>query len=892
MLIIQFFYRYGGDPFMIVDPCCGYRGKIESIITELIQPAFSPLAVAIALLLFFFFSPLVVWLIFLFIFLFLWPLDFLSVYLIFFSILIGFFLLRFAFSFLFFKAVKALKLMPKISETEKIALQVGESWLEKEFFTGRPNFKILLKQKKPILSKEERDFLDNQIEELCSLSAEWDFLKRKKLSAKEEVFIKKEKLFGLNIPKEYEGLGFSSFAHAKVIEKLASHNIPLSIIAMVPNSLGPAELLLKYGTEKQKDQYLSSLASAQLWPCFGLTEAQAGSDASSIQSEGILFKEGGELKIRLNFEKRWITLSAKADLIGLAVQLKDPDQLYSEKKDLGITCVLVSSHLEGIERGFYHDPMGLPIYNAPLKGKDVIVSAETAIIGGLKQAGQGWKMLMESLSAGRSISLPALSTACGKRVSWLVGAHAFIRKQFGRPIGEFSAVQEKLAEIAGLTHLMESTHAFTLTGLNQGVVSPVVSAFTKYQLTELAQKVVKRGMDIMGGAGLSLGPKNKIALLHTALPLAVTVEGANTLSRTFIVYGQGLIKTHPQAYKLIQALESNNLKSFHRNFWRFLYETLCHFVRSCAFTLTRAYLVWTPLFKIFFIEALFGSFYKMLFFLIPSSFLPSFLQKRESLSESEKLKPDQGARYLQKLAWSASLFAFLSNLNLLCLGGKLKTKGELNGRFADWLSFQYMISAVLWRNRSKETSWLAGKWAIDYCFLQIQNNLMNILDNYPVVAIRWFLRPLAWLLRLSPLGLKPSDKMEKKWANKILEDKEFRKKLCENMYFSKEEDDQFQKLNRAYELSLKEREILSQIKRSSLKACHSRFRESLQHQNAKIESKKQTFFTTNKINFDLCQKALKAGVISQEEFDTLQLAQKAQREAIQVDAFSEEEYFK
>ena len=865
-------------------------GTIEYIINYKILSASYSLKIAgamgISLLLLFFYSPLAVWSLFLLILLFVWPLyD--SVYSVFLSIIVCFFLFRFALSFLFFKAAKKLKLLSQISDTERIALQVGESWLEKEFFTGRPNFKTLLNQKFPSLSKEEKDFLDKQVEELCSLSTEWDFLKRRKLTPTEEEFIKREKLFGLSISKKYKGLEFSPFAHAKVIEKLAGHNLPLSIIAMVPNSLGPAELLLKYGTEKQKDQYLASLASAQLWPCFGLTETQAGSDASSIQSEGVLFKEAEQLKIRLNFEKRWITLSAKADLIGLAIRLKDPDQLYSEKKDLGITCVLIPSDLKGIERGFYHDPMGLPIYNAPIKGRDVIVPAESAIIGGLKQAGQGWKMLMESLSAGRAISLPSLSVACGKRVSWLAGTHAFVRKQFALPIGKFSAIQEKLAEIVGLTHLITATHIFTLSSLNQGIVSPVVSAFTKYQLTELVQKIVKQGMDIMGGAGLSLGPKNKIALLHTALPLAVTVEGANTLTRTFIVYAQGLIKTHPQAYAIIKSLEDNSLKSFHKEFWSFLYQSLCHFVRSCFFTLTRAYLSWP---------------------------LGIFFNKEK--------------RYLQKLTWSASLFSFLSNLNLLCLGGKLKTKGQLNGRFADWLSLQYMVSAVLWQNKNNKIDDLAAQWALEYCFSQIQNNVMDILNNYPVAIIRWFLKPLVWILRFNLLGLKPSDKLDKKLADKILEDKEFKQKLCENMYFSNKEDDQFQKLNRAYELSLKEREILNKISQSCINsesAIHpsksanhcpdtanhasesaSRYSksanyhsESISHscESGNLQKKPQDTNTTSKkhsadkVSFEMCLKALESGVISQKEFETLQLAKKAQWEAVQVDAFSEEEYF-
>ena len=774
----------------------------------------------IILLLLFFYSPLALWLIFLFVFLLVWSVDAAVVFL---PALIGFFLLRYALSFLFMKGAKKLKLIPKISETERIALQVGEAWLEKEFFTGRPNFKTLLSQKPPSLSQQEKDFLDNQVEKFCSLSTEWNFLNRKKLKPEEEEFIKKEKLFGLGIPKKYKGLEFSPFAHAKIIEKIASHNIPLFIITMVPNSLGPAELLLRYGTKRQKDQYLSALAEARLWPCFGLTETQAGSDASSIQSEGVLFKEGGELKIKLNFEKRWITLSAKADLIGLAIQLKDPEQLYSEKKQLGITCLLVPSHLKGIERGFYHDPMGLPIYNAPIKGKDVIVSAETAVIGGLKQAGKGWKMLMESLSAGRSISLPALSVAAGKRVSWLAGTHAFVRKQFGRPIGKFSAVQEKLAEAVGLTYLMESTYFFTLSGLVQGFASPVVSAFTKYQLTELAQKVVKHGMDIMGGAGLSLGPKNKIALLHITLPIAVTVEGANTLSRAFIVYGQGLIKTHPQAYPIIQALENNNLKAFHKNFWSFLYQTLCHFINSWFLTLTGAYLS-RPL---------------------------SFFNKEK--------------RYLQKLSWSAGLFAFLSNLNLLFLGGSLKTQGQLNGRFSDWLSFQYMAVAALARNKHEEVSRLAVKWALDYCFWQMQTNMQNIINNYPVLFVRWLLKPMGWILRLNPIGSKASDGLDKELADKMLEDEEFKKKLCDNMYFSKEEEDQFQKLRRAYDLSLKERDILGKIKQS---------------------------LKTDKSNLDLYQEALRQNIISQEEFEILKAAQKAQWSAIQADAFSEEEYFK
>ena len=305
--------------------------------------------------------------------------------LIIFGVLFCFRVTGLCFSFLLFHFIRKKNIIPKISRTEREALLAGTPWIEKEFFTGRPNLKKLLGQEFPRLAPEEEDFLNKPVEELCALSKEWDTLKRRKLSREEEDFLKREKFFGLIIPKKYKGRGFSPLAHAKVIEKLASHNIPLSIIAMVPNSLGPAELLLKYGTAEQKNKYLPKLALGEELPCFGLTEPLAGSDASSIKSEGVLFKKGESLYIRLNWNKRWITLSPKATLIGLAVRLKDPDKLYSDKEELGISCLLISSDSPGITRGLYHDPIGLPIYNAPIQGKDVIVSAEEAIIGGLKK---------------------------------------------------------------------------------------------------------------------------------------------------------------------------------------------------------------------------------------------------------------------------------------------------------------------------------------------------------------------------------------------------------------------------------------------------------------------------------------------------------------------------
>lgn len=733
----------------------------------------------------------------------------------------GFLLLRWTLSFLIFHWIQKKDLIKNISQTEKEALLAGSPWIEKEFFTGQPDLKKIFDQPLPLLNPEEKSFLDQEVERLCELSQEWQLVKRKKLSPATEDFLKKEKFFGLMISKKYNGRGFSFFALSKVIEKLSSHNIPLSVITMVPNSLGPAKLLLKYGTEEQKKKYLSKLATGEEIPCFGLTEDQAGSDAGSIQSTATLFKQGDRLKLCVNWKKRWITLSSKATLIGLAVQLIDPDHLYSDKYNLGISCLLISSQEKGVIKPGHHDPMGIPIYNAPIEGEHVVVDAEEALIGGLRQAGKGWKMLMECLSSGRGVCLPSMVAGCGKKISWLTGTHALVRKQFGLSIGKFEGVQEALAEIAGLTHLTSVTQLFTLSGLNQGIQSPTVAALTKYNLTELGQSIAKKGMDVMGGAGLSLGPKNKIALIQNSMPLAITVEGANILTRTFITYAQGLIKTHPLAYQILMSLEKKELKLFHRACWPFLYSLICNMTRGILFSLTRAGII-----------------------------LPHRVFSKRG-------------RYIQKLVWSSSLFSFMGDLSFLILGQQLKKKGRLTGRLADILSYQYMASALLWHeNLTKKSKSLQTetKWALDYCFFKIQKSLEAILNNYPVFWIRLAFKPLCLILKINPIGHPPSDSLGKQLAENLMEKETFRKALCSNIYFPKNSEDQFQKLNRAYNLSLKEESILKKVKKKAGKKLS-------------------------------IQSAHKKGFISTEEYETLKTAKAAQKEAIQVDVFPEEEYF-
>lgn len=727
-------------------------------------------------------------------------------------------------SLFIFKRLKRQGFVKGLSSEEKSILFAGETGSEKEFFKGNFNFKKWCHLPPVRLKALEQDFLNKQTEELCQMSCEWDLIQRKKLKPSVEDFLKKEKFFGLLIPKKYGGRGFSQTALARVIEKIASHNIPLSVIVMVPNSIGPARLLLKYGTKAQKEQHLPRLAEGKDLPCFALTEDQAGSDAASLRSEGVLFKENNQIKIRLNFQKRWISLGARADLLALAVQLKDPQNLYSNKTNLGIHCVLVSSQAQGVAKPLFYDTMGIPFYNGSLKGSHVVVSAEQALIGGLDQIGKGWGMIMATLAKGRGISMPALAVACGKKTARLTGDWSIVRKQFKRPIGVFQGVQENLAYITGWSYMMSAVQNRVLSDLNQKS-SPIISAIAKYYLTQTAQKIVQKGMDIMAGAGLSLGPKNKIATLHIALPLAVTVEGSNLLIRTFIIYGQGLLRAHPLSECLISTIEQGSFKSFYFSFVGLLFRWFRNGLWAVALSLTRGYL----------------------------SISPSFLFTKKH-------------RYLQKLKWASVLFAFLSDCNLLLWGGQLKTKGKLCGDFADMLASQYTAGALLWHEHKtpieekNPSHWDVTKWGLDYSFYNIQKSLEQILKDYPLLWARFVLKPLFFVLRINPLGLRPSHHLNQKLVQILKKDESFRKKLFETMYQPKDPEDTFQKLDTARTLSLKEEIILNKIK----------------------NTRGQRLST---------EEALKTNWILPKEKEILKAAIQARKEALQVSAFTDEEYF-
>lgn len=717
-----------------------------------------------------------------------------------------------------------------LPEREKQALNSGTVWIEREFFSGQPNFKTLFSQPFPSITPEEKSFLTNETARLCETTSEWEIMKNKDIPQETLKFIKDKKFLGMIIPKKYGGLEFSPTAHALTLQKISSLNIPAAIFTMVPNSLGPSRLINRFGTQKQKETWLPLLTEGKEIPCFGLTEPQAGSDAGSLVSEGTVFKgKDGELKIKINWNKRYVSLSAVATLWGIVFQLKDPDNLLGRGRKPGIACALIPEGTPGIKKGLYHDPMGLPFYNGPVEGANVIIPAEAALIGGLEKVGQGWEMLMECLTLGRGISLPSVCLGISQRAARVVSCYSKIREQFGVPIGQFEGVKEKLSRIAGLTYLTAATQKFTLSALSQGISAPLPSALTKYNVTERTREIVQDGMDLMGGAGLVLGPKNLMATAYTSLPLAITVEGANILTRSFIVFGQGFLRSHPLALKEISALEKNDLSSFDSALAKHFYSIICNIIRGITLSLSR------------------GGLYMSLFHL------------------------GKGHHSIQKIAWSASLFSYLANLAFFGFGAKLKRKEKLSGRFADILSHQYIATALLWNwkaNGRAKHSWPAVKWGLDYCFWQIQKALEGLLLNINKPLLFFPLnRLLYFLLRINSLGRPPSDKLSKQVAKDFLNDKQFREELIQGSLTPSDPKHPLHILERTCHLIEKAAPTAQKIK-SAIR-------------NKQLPRKHFSL---------LMDQALEKNIITGEEYKNLQAAEQARREAIRVDAFTRAEY--
>lgn len=641
-----------------------------------------------------------------------------------------------------FNFLKSKGLLPSISETEKTALRAGEVWMEGDLFSGRPDFDTIFSYPYPVLSDEEKSFIDNEVEDLCAMTSDWEIFKNRELSEQSWAFIKEKRFLGMIIPKEFGGLGFSAYGHSCVIEKLATCSQVLAITVMVPNSLGPAELLLHYGLQQQKDYYLPRLAVGREIPCFALTELAAGSDATSIQSQGTVFQDdNGDLKIKLQFEKRYITLGSIATVIGLAFVLSDPNNLLGKGTEPGITCALVDSAIEGIDQSRRHDPLNVPFVNSPLVGQDVVIGIDD-IIGGREGVGQGWAMLMESLAVGRGISLPSTSTGGSKLALFVAASYSGVRHQFGISIGKFEGVAEVLGRMAADTYLLDAAKTFTIGAIDRGEKPAVANAIMKYQSTEKYRATILDAMDILGGAAISRGPRNLLAHAYFGAPVAITVEGANIMTRSLIQFGQGVIRCHPHAFAEIEALEKGDIESFDSSFFAHIYHVLANGLRSSFLYLSRGHL---------------------------------HRCRRHGVT----------VRYEQKLAWVSASFALLADVALGIMGAGLKRRESLSGRFADILAQMYMLTATLRRFREegerKEDEALlrvamdTGFNKIDIAFAGIYKNLGSGLLGF-VFKIRGF------FARLNPFASEIKDSDLHAIARSLLDDEELRNRLCRNIY--------------------------------------------------------------------------------------------------------------
>lgn len=725
---------------------------------------------------------------------------------------------------------KKLDFIPKISETERTALEAGVVWVEKDLFSGKPDFDSILKEPYPHLTKEEQDFLNGPVEELCKMIQPWKVWRNRELPKEVWDFIKKNKFLGMIIPKEYGGLGYSNLLHSEVIMKISSRSIPATITIMVPNSLGPAELLVHYGTDAQKKHYLPRLASGEDLPCFGLTEPMAGSDAGSISSNGELFRgDDGKLYIKLNWNKRYITLASVATVIGLAFKLRDPKNLMGKGEDLGITCALIPSNKPGVVIGRRHDPLSIPFHNCPTQGKDVIISVDD-VVGAESGLGIGWSMLMDCLAAGRGISLPGQATGGTKLVNRVVSSYGVIRKQFGVSIGKFEGIEEPMARIGAATYALEAMRKFTLGALDKGIKPPVITAMQKYYSTEIGRKVINDGMDIVGGAGISMGKRNLLAEMYVATPIGITVEGANILTRTLIVFGQGALRAHPFAFEEVKTLEAGDIKGFDRAFWGHIGHVVRNLCRSVILSWTRGYLT-----------------------RVPSDVHP-------------KTKV-----YYRRLKWASATFAIMSDIAMGSLGGALKLREKITGRFADVLAHMYIATSILRRFEADgrpEEDLPFVHYNLKLCLSEIQKGFDGIFDNLKVPGLRWFLKGWvgAWS-RINSLGSLASDGWSHAIASAMQDNLPLRDRHTTGIFVPQDPTEALGRLENALKLV------------KSAEAIDLKIRKAVKNKTLpKIKGPK------------LVEEAKAKNVITEVEFKTLVDAEAARFDAILVDDYSEEEY--
>jgi acyl-CoA dehydrogenase len=660
------------------------------------------------------------------------------------------------------------KMLPSMSRTEREALEAGTVWWEGELFAGVPKWRKLLGAPAPQLSEEEQEFLDGPCEELCRMIDEWQVTHSlQDLSPETWKYLREKGFFAMIIPKSYGGLEFSAYAHSQVLTKIASASATAASTVAVPNSLGPAELLLKYGTDEQRARWLPGLADGREIPCFGLTSPRAGSDAASIPDTGVVCKrvvDGEEVVgITMNFSKRYITLAPVATVVGIAFRMFDPDGLLGGENDLGITVALVPAATPGVEIGRRHIPLSVPFMNGPIEGRDVFLPLD-AIIGGPKMAGQGWRMLMECLSVGRCISLPSNANGGAKAGVFATGAYSRIRKQFGMPIGRFEGVQEALARMAGYAYIVDAARSVTIAAVDAGEKPAVPAAILKYHCTEMARVVANDAMDIHGGKAICMGPGNYLGTGYNSIPVMITVEGANILTRSLMIFGQGAIRCHPFVLKELHAAQDPDheagLEAFDRALFGHIGYAFSNAARALVLGLTAAKWADTP-------------------------------------------TRGPTRRYYQHIGRFSAAFALVSDTAMLTLGGALKKKEMLSARLGDMLSNLYLASMVLkhFENQGRREADLPlVEWSCRFLLYRTQEQLHGFLRNFPV-------RPVSWLLRLVvfPRGRgfsSPRDSLSRRIVEGVINPGEMRDRLCDGVYRTVEPGNPLGLLQEAMELSI------------------------------------------------------------------------------------------
>jgi acyl-CoA dehydrogenase len=730
------------------------------------------------------------------------------------------------------------KVMPPMSQTERDAIEAGTVWWDGDLFSGRPNWSRLLETPYPTLTPEEQRFLDNDVEELCAMVTDWETTHvYRDLPPNVWQLIKDRGFLGMSIAKEYGGLGFSAYAHSQVMTKLSTHSSTVSVTVMVPNSLGPGELLARYGTEKQKRHYLPRLAKGLEIPCFALTSPTAGSDAASIPDHGVVCwgeHEGRRvLGLSITWDKRYITLGPVATLLGLAFRAYDPDRLVGDREDLGITCALIPTSHPGVVNGRRHMPLNAAFQNGPNSGKDVFIPMDW-VIGGQTMLGRGWRMLMECLAAGRGISLPSSATGMAKLAVRAVGGYAHVRQQFRTPIGKFEGIEEALTRMGGNLYMMDAARTLTAAAIDLGEKPAVISGIAKLHLTERGRQVVNDAMDIVGGKGICMGPSNFLGAAYMQIPVAITVEGANILTRSLIVFGQGAIRCHPFVLKEIAATRETDPDkasvAFDAALFGHIRFTLSNLARTLVTGLTGSHFVGVP----------------------------------------DGVAPET-RRYYQQLTRFSAALAFLADVSMGTLGGALKRKEKLSARLGDILSMMYLCSATLRRYEAEGRQHADAPlmhWAIWDAMFKAQTAFEGMISNFPNRFIAAVMRRVVF-----PLGrpyVVPSDKLGQKVARILIQPSAARNRLTAGMYISRAPENPLALIERALIATLAAEPIEAKL-RAAIK-------------DGRVDGKLPPGAASEMI----LARAEAAGVITASEGVAVQVARELTAKVIRVDDFAQD----